>query len=56
MKHVKTFESFMNEATVIKELEIMTAESLSFVNEAATVITPELAKETKEAVKKQLKV
>jgi len=51
---IKTFESFMNEATAIKELEIMTVESLSFVNEAATVLTPEVAKETKEAVKKAI--
>jgi hypothetical protein len=52
MKNLKTFEDFVNESKAIKELENTVNETLSFVNEAAPVLTPEVAKETKEALKK----
>jgi len=54
MKKLKTFEEFLNESIVIKELETTVNETVSFVNEAAPVLTPEMAKETKEAIKKAI--
>jgi predicted metalloendopeptidase len=54
MKNIKTFEGFLNESTAIKELETTVNETLSFVNEAAPVLTPEVAAETKEAIKKAI--
>jgi len=54
MKKIKSFEAFVNEAKAIKELETTVNETVSFVNEAAPVLTPEVAKETKEAVKKAI--
>lgn len=53
MNKIKTYEEFINESLVTKELEMKSEEMVSSVNEAA-VITPEVAKETKEAIEKAI--